>query len=189
MRNERFYRGYRDRAGQPHSCIITPLLSDGLLYTVTVHRREAAGAGRERPCIVASSTKERLRKLLSSSVCAAALLVASIKTVGVCLCPISDRASVCVCVFMYTRRIYLPRSPTQFLSLRSDDSVRASWIRCNFKFIRFECLPILFSFLLLFIVPSKLFISIFDYSWLRNDELESYGSAVIRMLANFYRDY
>lgn len=125
MRNERFYRGYRDRAGQPHSCIITPLLSDGLLYTVTVHRREAAGAGRE--CIVASSTKERLRKLLSSSVCAAALLVASIKTVGVCLCPISDRASVCVCVcvFMYTRRIYLPRRNffRSALTIRFEDQV------------------------------------------------------------------
>jgi len=32
LRNERFYRGYRDRAGPPRSCIITPLLSDGLLY-------------------------------------------------------------------------------------------------------------------------------------------------------------
>ena len=144
MRNERFYRGYRDRAGQPHSCIITPLLSDGLLYTVTVHRREAAGAGRE--CIVASSTKERLRKLLSSSVCAAALLVASIKTVGVCLCPISDRASVCVCacvcVYVYAPNIL---TPTQFLSLRSDDSVRGSGVilnlsdsnACQFSFFPF----------------------------------------------------
>lgn len=32
LRNERFYRGYRDRAGPLRSCIITPLLSDGLLY-------------------------------------------------------------------------------------------------------------------------------------------------------------
>lgn len=186
MRNERFYRGYRDRAGQPHSCIITPLLSDGLLYTVTVHRREAAGAGRERPCIVASSTKERLRKLLSSSVCAAALLVASIKTVGVCLCPISDRASVCVCLCIRAEYTYPARRRNFFRSaLTTRFGHRGSGVILNLS----DSNACRFSFLLLFIVPSKLFISIFDYSWLRNDELESYGSAVIRMLANFYRDY
>lgn len=60
LRNERFYRGYRDRAGPPRSCIITPLLSDGLLYIrstvcVYIHR------GVVMVVCATPSTKERLQ--------------------------------------------------------------------------------------------------------------------------------
>ena len=76
LRNERFYRGYRDRAGRPHSCIITPLLSDGLLYTAT--SRVCKECTATSVCILVSTTKERLRNY-SLPRCSSP----SIKTVGV----------------------------------------------------------------------------------------------------------